>query len=292
LTWFDRSGKSLGPLGARDENSLTEPEISSDGHRVAVYREVQGITAIWILDDGGRLSRFTSGPRDIWPTWSRDDTQIAFGRSTNGIVDLYQKASSGTGSEALVLKSPQTKSPYGWSHDGRSFLFSTLDPRTALDLWLLPADRTQKSIPILNSVASERYTQFSPDDRWIVYVSDESGRNEVYAKAFPGPGNAFLVSTMGGVAPRWRRDGKELYYISPDAKMLAVSVAVNGSTFVPGPPTVLFQTRIAFGGAAPAGIRWQYDVAPDGRFLVNEDISDGGAGPITVIQNWNPESKR
>jgi serine/threonine-protein kinase len=126
----------------------------------------------------------------------------------------------------------------------------------------------------------------------VAYQSNESGRPEIYVRPFPGPGGQWQVSTAGGIAPRWRPDGKELYYISPDSTLMAAPILVTGTALEPGLPTALFQPRIALGGAAVAGTRQQYDVAPDGRFLINVSTGEGGAAPITVIQNWTPNTTR
>ena len=146
----------------------------------------------------------------------------------------------------------------------------------------------------------EAHGAFSPDGRWVAYQSTESGRNEIYVRPFvppsrdasaDKPGGQWQVSTAGGISAAWRPDGKELYYLNPAGAMMAAPITVTGAALVPGAPVVLFPTRIA-GGGVDAQQGRQYDVAPDGRFLVNTVLSDSAAAPITLLQNWQPEAKR
>ena len=163
-----------------------------------------------------------------------------------------------------------------------------MDPKNGPDLSVLPLDGDRKPFVFLSTRFDERVGQFSPDGHWVAYQSNESGRNEVYVRPFPGPGGASPVSTSGGIQPRWRADGKELYYIAPDGTLMAVPITVKGATLEPGVPAVLFRTRI-WGGGTNAGSRQQYDVAPDGRFLINVTTADATNAPITVLLNWKPK---
>ena len=133
--------------------------------------------------------------------------------------------------------------------------------------------------------------QLSPDGRWVAYQTNESGRFEVVVQSFPDAGGKWQVSTAGGVASRWRADGKELYFLAPDAKMMAVPVTAAGTSFSAGTPLALFPTRIVDGGTL-ARSRPQYAVACDGRFLINQPVADATAEPITLILNWNPDAKK
>ena len=278
LTWFDRSGKMLGTLGGPDDNNLLEPEISPDGRRVAVRRTVQGNDDIWLMDEF-RSTRFTFAPNtDSFPLWSPDGMRISFDR--NG--DIYVKPSNGAGSEELLIESPTTKINSDWSPDGRVMLVNTNGNQ---DLQVLPLDGDRKLQPFLHSdVGTKTNNRFSPDGRWVSYQSNESGQQEIYVRPYPGPGGVWQISLGGGIAARWRPDGKELYYIARDGKMMAAPIAVQGNTLVPGTPVALFQTRIA------VGARSQYDVAPDGRFLINVAL-DETLPPIRLLQNWNPLGK-
>jgi Tol biopolymer transport system component len=286
LTWFDRAGKVMGTLGGLDENGLIGPELSPDGRRVAVTRTTQGNMDIWLLD-GARTTRFTFDESDeMWPMWSPDGSRIAFSSTRKGPNALYQKTSNGAGSEELLLEGALPILPNDWSPDGRFILYFVPDPRTSFDFWVLPVEEKRKPFVFLNTNFSERKGRFSPDGRWVAYQSNRSGREEVFVRPFPGSGGQWQVSTAGGIWPRWRRDGKELYYIAPDARLTAVPIASKGGTLEPGTPIPLFQTRIVGAGTDPA-LPAQYDVASDGRFLINT-VLDEAVSPITLIQNWKP----
>ena len=124
----------------------------------------------------------------------------------------------------------------------------------------------------------------------MAFQSNQSGRDETYIRPFPGPGGQWQISTEGGIWPRWRRDGKELYYIAPDARLMAVTITSKADTLDPSTPVALFQTRIVGGGSDP-GMAPEYDVAPDGRFLINVITGETTASPITILQNWKPSAK-
>ena len=298
LVWFDRSGKTLGTLGAPDANNLGALRLSPDGRRAAVSRTVQGNTDIWLLD-ATRTTRFTfDASLDRFPFWSPDGNRIAFDSNRKGHRDLYLKPSNGAGSEELLLESAQDKIPFDWSHDGRFLLYAGLDPQTSSDLWVLPIEGDRKPFVFLKTNVEERRAQFSPDGRWVAYMSNESGRYEIYLRPFSGatsgtssgaPSGAgargqWQLSTSGGISPRWRGDGKELYYIAPDSKLMATPIAASGATIEPGTPVALFQTRI-YGGGVDVNTGAQYDVSSDGRFLINTVLEDA-ASPITLLQNW------
>jgi hypothetical protein len=168
-------------------------------------------------------------------------------------------------------------------------LYAQQDSKTASDLWAMPLSGDRKAIPVVQTPFDEVQGQISPDGQWLAYVSNESGRYEVYAQTFPKAGGKWQVSTSGGTQPRWRRDGRELYYLDPSNRLTAASIRTeaDGRAFDVGQPTVLFPTRIAVGGSIfPTGYfsRAQYDVAADGRFLVNVQTDE--ESPITVVLNW------
>jgi hypothetical protein len=140
----------------------------------------------------------------------------------------------------------------------------------------------------LNGNYVERLAVFSPNGRWVAYQSNESGRYEIYIRPFPGPGRQWPVSTAGGAQPRWKSDGKELYWIAADAKLMAAPITVTGNAIETGAPTALFPTRIYLGGSEQP-MRGQYNVASDGRFLINTVIGDDTVPPITILQNWRPK---
>jgi len=156
-------------------------------------------------------------------------------------------------------------------------------------LWVLPMTGEQKPAPFLQSVFNEDHARFSPDGRFVAYASDESGRFEVYVQTFPASGGKWLVSANGGAQPRWRRDGKELFYIAPDRKLMAVDVKAEASTFVVGVPKALFQTHV-ISYPNPRNI---YDVSADGqRFLIITPPEETTSTPVTVVANWTADLKR
>jgi Tol biopolymer transport system component len=291
LIWFDRMGKSLGAFNAGDENSVASPELSLDGRRVALRHTVQNNSDVYLLDSVGP-TRFTFDPSDHrYPVWSPDGKWIAFSSNRKGVYDLYKKSSSG-GGEVLLLESPLTKNLDDWSPDGRSILYNAEDPKSGRDLFVLPLDENGnpgKPIEFLKTNFQEHRGQFSPNGHWVAYVSDQSGQPDIWVRPFPGPGGEWQVSTGGGVQPRWRQDGKELYYISSDGTLMGVPVTIKAAVFERGTPTPLFQTKIA--GGPEAYIRPQYDVAADGRFLINVTTEDAVTSPIMVLLNWKPPAK-
>jgi Tol biopolymer transport system component len=288
LTWFERNGKTVGTASAPDDTTLLYPELSPDDRRVAVTRAVSLNTDVWLMDLArGGTTRFTFDPGfDFAPLWSPDGTRIAFRSNRKGIYDLYVKPSSGVGNEELLLESSAPKSPLSWSPDGRFLLFYEVGPETNHDLWIQPLTGDGKPSPWLNTPFIETLGQFSPDGRWVAYQSNESGAFEIYVQPFPAANAKWQISTNGGGMPRWRPDGKELFFIAPDAKLMATAVAASNATFEAAPPVALFQTRIAGG---PGQInKHEYAVSRDGRFLINEPAEASTATPITLILNWTP----
>jgi eukaryotic-like serine/threonine-protein kinase len=291
LVWFDRSGKTVGTLGSTDEYALSSPAISPDGRRVAIDRVVQGNRDIWIQDEA-KLTRFTFDPSDDqFPQWSPDGKTIVFDSVRRGPRDLYQKTVGGTSDEKVLFASPESKAINDWSRDGKYILFLNNDPVTSRDLWVLPLDGDRKPFPFLKTQFEEWRGRFSPDTKWVAYQSNASGRYEIYVRPFRGSGAQWQISTGGGISPRWSRDGHELYYLAPDSRLMAVSIRPSATSFEFGSPVSLFQARM-LGGGSEAAQGWQYDVAADGRFLMNVPAQDATASPITVILNWAGLSSR
>jgi Tol biopolymer transport system component len=259
---------------------------------------VQGNTDVWLLE-GARASRITfDAAVDANAVWSPDGTRMVFRSNRTGQFDLYQKLTSGAGGEEPLVSSDQAKNATHWSPDGRFLLFLSIDPQTSYELSVLPMEGNRDPSALMTSPFREASGAFSPDARWVAYMSNESGQNEIYVRTFvpPGPagvavaaaGGQWQVSTAGGIFPVWRPDGKELYFINPAGAMMAAPIAVTGSTLEPGVPVVLFPTRVV-GGGVDAQYGRQYDVAPDGRFLINTEL-DRAAAPITMLMHWNPEA--
>jgi len=283
LTWFDRTGKPVGVAGEPDVTRLSTPALSPDGRNVAVGRDVQNNYDIWLIDVlRGGATRFTSDATvEIYAIWSPDGMRLVFNSNRKGPYNLYLKPSSGAGSEELLLESPNVKNPVDWSRDGRFVLYQESDTETGWDLRALPMSGDRKPIVIANTPFEERVGQFSPDGRWVAYQSNITGSFEIYVQSFPGPGGKWKVSTAGGTNPRWRADGQELFFIAPDAKLMAASVHTSSSSFEAGSPTALFQTRIVIG----SDFGNEYAVSRDGRFLINT-VLDNAASPITLLLNW------
>jgi len=290
LVWFDRSGKQLASLDSPGYSLGIN--LSPDERRVAidiVNSEVGG-RELWQAEvTRGVTSRLTSGDRPTWdPVWSPDGTRIAFGSGpTVDELDLYEKPSSGPGEEHLLFHSAGSKIPVDWSADGRFLLFELRGAGVTSKLWILPLTGDGKPYPLLQTSFNESLGTFSPDGRWIAYVSDESGHTEVYVQTFPISTAKWRVSTSGGTQPRWRRDGKEIFYLAPDSHLMAVAVSA-GSSFEAGVPSALFEV-----GASPGiGLRHQYGVASQGqRFLVARVIEPQEMPAITVVSNWAAELK-
>jgi dipeptidyl aminopeptidase/acylaminoacyl peptidase len=277
LTWFDRAGRALGTLG--DPGSLSDPELAPDGARALAQT---------YLIDGIRTTPQTARP-SLKAIWSPDGQRLVFGSVQDGRIHLFQKAAMGPGDDDAqpLFKSDPNTVPSDWSPDGRYVIFNSLDSRDAMDLWVLPMAGEPAPVAWLKTRFIERGGQFSPDGRFVVYQSNESGRFEIYIRSFagamPASGAKWQVSQAGGVAPRWSADGGEIYYLAPDGSLMAVPIAMERNQPSAGKPVALFQTRIKGGGTSPND--QQYDVAPDGRFLINVVNTDDA--PITIIQNWS-----
>ncbi|MDX6306403.1 MAG: hypothetical protein QOI77_3372 [Blastocatellia bacterium] len=291
LVWFDREGRRVGMAG--EPGDYSDLALSPDNKRVAFYQvdTATGNADIWLMDlPSGAASRFTFDPSiEFTPAWSPNGDRVVFASFRDGAPNLYLKAATGAGQEEVLYRSPLAKIPSDWSMDGRFLLCATVDPKTHYDLWVLSTS-DQKWEVFLQTPFNESRASFAPDGRWVVYESDESGRKEVYVQSYPRSGAKWQVSTGGGSQPRWRSDGKELFYLGPDRKMTAVEVSTDGATFVPGTSRALFETRISKGDDRAGE---QYAVTSDGqRFLVNTVALEGARTPITVVLNWTADLKR
>jgi Tol biopolymer transport system component len=290
LEWFDRSGATLSKLAIEGGG----PALSPDGHVIALHRFVNGNMDIWLVDDSGKVQRFTADPADdVQPAWSPDGKRIVFGSSRRGQFDLYVKdVGSVLGSEALLLDTKEFELVPDWAPDGQSIVYRRLPSINApnYEIWALPLTGDRKPFPILQTPFDTRDARFSPDGKWIMYQSNESGRREIYIRAFSGSERTYPISVNGGTQGRWSGDGREIYYIAPDDRLMTAPIQGLSDGKVPhiGTPSPLFVTRVFNArGANP-----QYTVSRDGkRFLIHTTSGESSTTPaITVIVNWNPKS--
>ncbi|HEV8131835.1 MAG TPA: hypothetical protein VGQ81_11335, partial [Acidobacteriota bacterium] len=291
LAWFDRTGKQTDAI--KEVGAYSSPKLSANGQKLAVQITDPQTrnTDVWLHDlSRGLKTRFTFGPSLDGPAiWSPDGSRIAFasGHTARGI---YQKASDISGKEELLVPSEDVgKIPTDWSSDGRFITYFCSDPKgkTKYDIWILPLFGDRKPFPFLQTEFNEMFASFSPDGKRIAYTSDESTKREIYVASFPGPGGKRQISTAGGQFPRWRRDGKELFYLSEDDKMMAAEVKTDGTAFEVG------VVRPLFAAHPHRGLDLIYDVSADGqRFIINTYVSEQGGSPITLVTNWTAGLKR
>jgi serine/threonine protein kinase len=284
LVWFDRTGKQISQIGATGQ--IAAVSLSPDDKRVVVSRidNQSGASDLWLIEQG-RETKMTFDPaNDASPIWSPDGSQIAFNSNRSGTNDIYSKSSTGGGNEELLLKSSNQKGPHDWSADGQFIVYGDFDPKTNVDLWILPLFGDRKPSVFLQTPFAEQQARFSPNGHWIAYSSNESGAAQVYVRPFPPSGGQWMVSTNGGSQPRWRADGNELFYLGPDRKIMAVEIKEDGPNFAAGSPRLLLETRAAapvFPGAS------SYAVTRDGqRFLLITPIEESSPSPITLVLNW------
>jgi eukaryotic-like serine/threonine-protein kinase len=287
LAWLDRSGVLLEAAGTG-----TQPAVSRDGRRIAVARvdRHKGTTDVWLYDrERGTESRFTFDPsNDAMPVFSPDGEHVLFISDRSGTSQFYVKPSSGAGNEKLVASNVTNPWNLDWSSDGRSVLYQVLTFDTVFDLWAfsvadvqgLSAAEGTKPYAVARTEHGEREGRLSPDVRWVAYDSTESGRREVWVQRFPPTGSKWQISTTGGSSPRWRGDGKELFYVAADGMLTSVAIDAE-RTFQSGAPQPLFQTMFR------GGVSASYTVSPDGtRFLMNVPPGADVMTPITVVTNW------
>ena len=292
LVWFDRSGRALGTVDMAGYKVV--PKLSPDEKQVALERNDPhtGKLTVWLLQLArGTASRFTpEGEHSYSPVWSPDGRRVVYASLRDGIRNLYQMSSSGALTEELVLKLSQDFSfPTDWSSDGKFIAYTSESTKTKADLWVLPLEGNRKAFPFLQTEFNEMYGRFSHDGRWMAYTSDESGKWEVYVRHFSRPTVAegkWQISTQGGIHPIWRRDGRELFYISADRKLMVVDVKAGerkgGLFFEPSIPKALFDTGTKSSTALP------YAVTANGqRFLVVTQAAEVKRQPITVELNWS-----
>jgi Tol biopolymer transport system component len=273
LLWFDRAGTPRGEIG--DAGAFRNPRLSPNGSQVVVERtDTSGNRDLWIVDVArGVPTRFTFDPgRDASPVWSADGREIAW----QGNTRLYRKSASGAGREESLRDEPWI--PDDWLPDGSGLLAHPNNPR---QIWLLPLTAHRSPHPVVESRSITTHARVSPDGVWVAFATNESGRFEVHLQHLRGATGRWQVSSEGGIQPKWRRDGRELFYLALDGTLMAVPLKLGDLPEI-GKPQPLFQTDIE----ATTGFVWhQYDVTPDGqRFLVN--APQAAKGSFTVVVNW------
>ncbi|HKD18517.1 MAG TPA: protein kinase, partial [Thermoanaerobaculia bacterium] len=279
LVWVDRTGKEIETLG--DPAQYGEPDLSPDGRHLGFdLADARTQHAdVWVRDLArGVNSRFSFSKEDAYgPKWTSDGKYIIY---TVGL-DLVERSADGQGAETPLVKSDEQKVVNDVSSDGRFIAFSSRSKETNWDIWILPTFGDKKPFAWLRTNFREVGPVFSPDGRYIAYSSDESGRLEVYVQSFPGPGGKWQVSTTGGSSAHWRGDGKELYYRSPDQKIMAVDVT-TGASFEAGVPKALFPVHLD-----TANGRNHYLPSRDGqRLLLVATPARETLTPTTVVLNW------
>jgi eukaryotic-like serine/threonine-protein kinase len=287
LTWFDRRGKQVGTVGTAD--LVANPKLSPDGRRVAVDQtDTDGRHVnVWIHDlNSDASARLGFGPwLEQVTVWSPDGKQVLYTSNEKLFFSLYLKNADGSGSAQNIMDfgTPQ-QGPWDWSRDGKFLLV-----RKERELWYVTMPDRQAH-PLVQSQWLIRNAQFSPDEKFVAYSSSETGNWEVYVSPFPGFGSKWQVSRGGGEEPRWRSDGKELFYLAPNGMLMAAEVK-NGAGFEAGSPNALFRTHPR--QPISAMDFFSYDVTADGqKFLVNTKVDSSNSAPLSVILNWSAEMEK
>jgi serine/threonine protein kinase/sugar lactone lactonase YvrE len=293
LLWFNRDGKQIGSIPPQDR--YFDPALSPDGNRLAItLYGTQGIGDVWIFDLGrGTKTRLTFGAALAQsPVWSADGKTIFFTSNDKGPPHVYAKAADGGGSVQTLLETSGTvEVPKSASPDGKYLVYQRRavanGTSSSLDLWVLPLFGDRKPFPIVQTAFDDTLPAISPDGRWMAYQNSESGRNEIYITAFPGGGAKWQISSNGGVEARWRKDGKELFFLNLTDDIMAVDVNTAGNVVQLGVPHVLFHA---------VGVQRQasaYEVTADGKkFLLNSGNLKEDSEPLTLVQNWPEEIRR
>jgi eukaryotic-like serine/threonine-protein kinase len=289
MTWFNRTGQKLGTVGK--PASYAAPALSPDGSMIAVAVGEQPKADIWVYDlKRGTASRLTFNPAyDVNAVWSPDGSQVYFSsaRNSNGVWGIFQKAADGLGSEQPVSSGSHNQAIDDLTSDGRYAIYDTASG-SGQSLWALPLSGNREPFAFVQGNFVAASAQFSPNGHYVAYSSTETGQAEIYIQTFPKQTGRWEISTAGGAEPMWRHDGKELYYLTPDEKLMAVDVDTGSSAFHAGIPKELFQTQLV-----PLSY-WRniYRPSADGqRFLM---LTPAGSRhePITVVLNWQALLKK
>ena len=285
MVWVDRTGK-VEALPATPR-PYYDPRISPDGRRFVVSSE-EAAERVWTFDFARPILTALTGPGSSQaPLWTPDGKRVIYRATRMGSRNIAWKAADGSGEEQRLTTSHNMQTPVSVSPNGKLLAYSEIDPREGNDIWLVALDGGQP-VPFLRTRAGEENPHFSPDGRWLAYVSDESGRFEVYVQPFPGPGGKWMISTDGGTEPVWARDGRELFYRSGD-KLMAVTIA-GEPAFVAGLPRALFEGAFEPTGTGTSG----FDVSPDGRrfLMIQPTAPERPVTQVNVVINWFEELRQ
>jgi len=293
LLWYTRDGKQSGAVAQQERYYY--PSLSGDNNQLSVslFNGAQGTADVWVLDlRRGTKSRLTFGPgTQLSSVWSVDGKSVYYSSNAKGANQIYFKAADGSGAEQLVLDDKEASDvPYSFSSDGKYLVYTRRilsDLQGNVDIWAVPMFGERNPFSVVATAFSDLAPAVSPAGKWLAYQNNESGRNEVYLTAFPGGGARWQVSTAGGADPRWRGDGKELYFLDPADSVMAVDVDTSGASPRLGVPHALFQAN---------GVQRQvgsYVVASDGKkFLINSGSTKQGSEPLTLVTNWTADVKK
>ena len=288
LVWVDRQG-AVEPLGA-PPHTYRNIRLSPDGRQVASTIADASID-VWVYDiSRGTLTRLTFEGRNGHPIWTPDGMRLTFrSNREGGPLNLFWKPADGSGAAERLTTSEQDQSPTSWSPDGQVLAFyerSFAEGQASTDrnIWVVPLEGEREPRPFLQTPFNEGGAVISPDGRWLAYVSNESGRFDVYVQPFPGPGGKRQISTEGGNEPVWSRNGEELFYRNGN-QMMAVEITTE-PTFSAGTPSILFEGAFRRGSV----LRADYDIAPDGqRFVMLQQGGTDALTQINVVLNWFEE---
>jgi Tol biopolymer transport system component len=290
LRWFDQNGKQGADVGpVRNYGNV---DLSPTGDRAAVDMIFENNRDIWVIDLARSVpSRITFNPGQEWsPAWSPDGQRLVYVSNRaefKNVNVIMEKSATGAGMETQVDSGGVASIPVHWSPDDKYIVVSRLrSGGNGFDNWLLPLFGDRKPRPYLESTFDRIQSRVSPDSRYLAYTTNESGTFQIVVQTFPDPnGGKWQISADGGVQPKWRRDGRELYYLSLDGKMMSVPVS-TGPAFTAGRPVVLFQTPLTVNRRSPTRDR-QFDVAPNGSFLISVPAANTAYIPFTVMVNWD-----
>jgi Tol biopolymer transport system component len=290
LTWLDFSGRKLATIG--EKSSAYSPELSPDGRRASVVMGDPN-NDVWVheLSRGVQTRLTTDIQAQVAPVWSPDGSEIVF---IQGLREGRQEfvvstvAADGAGKLKDLYQSKERLEVSDWSRDGR-YLLMDRGNIGATDLWVFPVSDPEKAFPLVQSPFLEHGGQFSPDGRWVAYVSQHSGRDEVYVTSFPGGGTRWQVSGSGGTQPRWRGDGRELFFVSANGDMTAAAVDGTGARFEVKDVRSLFRVNMF---AGPRFGLYGYDVSPDGKRLLVNDAGEANVPRVALVTNWTAGLKK